>query len=395
MYCFYLFKRVKILFHIGTTMEFEVIFCADGILRIKLGNEPMIPAKFIYDSYDYKSDLSFWARWWEGYTYFEQGLTVGQFLRCLEPWSEFWTDLTHKNIQAFIDESRKLTLVKNEENSENEHPLSWVSLSYHIEIDLESQYEKDNFDTDDINEWFNRPQNVKLTGNWNIHGSYKLTGYSQGYNEQYSIDYSPMNELAGLPLVLSDKQILVASDFSAKRILGTDYELFKPESFGVRTLAHGDSGYKTIYLQGQKQHRLREMIEGFFWWFPSNPTSREEFNESLKLSVDELKHLDNEAHKDESNVIALFKEPDVFEAANDTIEDPKKLKIVVADGAFAPIIKQMDRDSKFWEELLEKAKKDNDVVIKIGELKKAHDLENRIYSYIVPEEDISTPYTKI
>ena len=393
MYCSYLFKCVKISIHQGHIMEFEVIFCTDGILRIKLGNKPMIPAKFIYDSYEYKSDLSFWTRWWEGYTYFEEGLTVGQFLRCLEPWSEFWTDLTHKNIQSFIDESRKLTLVKDEEGNEDEHPLSWVSFSYHLEMDLESEYEKDSFDTDDINEWFNRPQNVKLTGNWNIHGSYKLTGYSYGYNEQYGIEHSPMNELASLPIVLSDKQILVASDFSAKRILGQDYELFKPDSFGVRTVAHGDSGYKTIYLQGEKNHRLREMIEGFFWWFPSNPTSREEFNESLKLSVDELKNLDDE--ENESNVIPLFKEPEDLIAANDNVEDPKKLKVVVAEGAFAPIIKQMDRDSKFWEELLEKAKDDNDVVIKIGEFKQAQAPENRIFAYIVPEEDISTPYKKV
>ena len=61
-------------------MEFELIFCTDGILRIKFGNKPMIPAKFIHESdlYAGESDFSFWTRWWEGYTHFEEGLTVSQ-----------------------------------------------------------------------------------------------------------------------------------------------------------------------------------------------------------------------------------------------------------------------------------------------------------------------------
>jgi hypothetical protein len=369
-------------------MEFEIIFCTDGILRIKYGNKPMIPAKFIHDSHPkYKGDLGFWTRFWEEYTYFEEGLTVRQFLSCLEPWSEFFEELTHKNIQAFIDESKNPALVKDDD----EHPLTWVSLSYITEVELNMEFEPDD-DREDISSWFNKEHNAKLTGDWEIHGSYKLTGYAGGYEEQYGIDHSPMTDLANLPLILDSKQILVVSDFSAKRILGKDYQMFKEDSFGVRTLTHG-SGYKTTYLQGKRYHRFREVIEGFFWWFPHDPVSREEFNESLKMSVDEIKDMEELEETEKSNVVPLFKE------ANDVIEgddsDDKKIKkVVVAPGAFDSLIRQADRNTLFWEDLLEKTK-GNDVVLKIGELKKAEAPENRIFSFIAPCGDISTPYKKI
>lgn len=376
-------------------MEFEIIFCTDGILRIKFGNKPMIPAKFIHDSNpNYGSDLGFWTRFWEDYTYFEEGLTVRQFLSCLEPWSEFFADLTHKNIQAFIDESKKPALIRDDD----EHPLTWVSLSYITEVELKLEYEPDE-DRGNFADWFNKEHNAKLTGDWEIHGSYKLTGYSEGYEEQYGIDHSPMTDLANLPLILDPKQILVVSDFSAKRILGKDYQMFKDDSFGIRTLAHG-SGYKTTYLQGTRYHRFREVIEGFFWWFPYDPISREEFNESLKMSVDEIKEMEEfeEPETNESsNVVPLFKEAnDVIEDdnSNNDSDDKKIKKVVVAPGAFDSLIRQADKKTVFWEELLEKSKS-NDVVLKIGELKKSEAPENRIFSFIAPTDDISTPYKKI
>lgn len=377
-------------------MEFEIIFCTDGILRIKLGNKPMIPAKFIHESHPkYKTDLGFWTRFWEEYTYFEEGLTVRQFLSCLEPWSEFFEELTHKKIQAFIDESKKPALVKDDD----EHPLTWISLSYMTEVELDMEFEPDD-DREDISSWFNKEHNAKLTGDWEIHGFYKLTGYSGGYEEQYSIDHSPMTDLANLPLILEPKQLLVLSNHSAKRILGQEYQMFKDESFGVRTLEHG-SGYKTTYLQGERHHRFREVIEGFFWWFPHDPVSREKFNDSLKLSVselDEMKELESmEEEKVDSNVVKLFKD------TNDVIEDDKQddkqdenkiKKVVVAPGAFDSIIRQADSNTLFWEGLLEKTK-GNNVVLKIGELKKAVAPESRVFSSIVPVTDISTPYKKI
>lgn len=382
-------------------MEFELIFCTDGILRIKFGNKPMIPAKFIQDSYTHKSDFSFWTRWWEGYTYFEEDLTVSQFLSCLEPWADFWQELTHKNIKAFIDESKKPLLVKNDD----ENLLTWISLSYQLEMDLETKYEDKKLPKN-LNNWFNEPHNAKLTGDWNIYGSYKLTGYSSAQQEQYSVDHSPMNELANLPLVLNKKQILTVNDFSAKRILGNDYQLFPDKSFGVRVISHENSDYKTVYLQGKKEHRLREIIEGFFWWFPSNPVSRDEFNESLRMSIDDLdaiSKIENEDEK-ESNVIPLFKDEKSLIALennedttelNDDSKDEKKLTVKVAPGAFSSITQQIDKNVQFWNELLEKAKSSDAVVIKIGKLKEATPLENRVYAYIVPEEDISTPFKEV
>ena len=120
-------------------MAFQLYFCTDGILRAKLSdNKPMIPVKFLQESGENPdNDFRFWVRWWESNVHFESGLTVGKFLACLEPWGEFWSDFTGKNVVEYIKESRRPIVVKNKEN--DEEPLSWVGLSYYTEISPETE----------------------------------------------------------------------------------------------------------------------------------------------------------------------------------------------------------------------------------------------------------------
>ena len=120
-------------------MDFDIYFCKDGILRAKYSDKyPMIPLNFIQQNLKQK-DLSFWSRWWESNVYFEDGLTVGKFLICLEPWAEFWGDMTLKNVSAYIAEVRKPYDI----SKEKEKPLSWIGISYYTELDTSVEYKKD------------------------------------------------------------------------------------------------------------------------------------------------------------------------------------------------------------------------------------------------------------
>lgn len=365
-------------------MEYQICFCKDGIMRLKHSEKPMVPLSFIQKKYKNKSDFSFWSIWWNCETMFEDGLTVGDFFSCLQPWAEFWSDFTHKDILSFIKESKKPLLIKNQSNRAD---LSWISLSYFFDMDLELEYQREISDMTDLNKWLNQKRLARLTGDWNINGYYKLTGYKDDVIEHYSIEHSPMNELVNVPLILNNKQIILFQDFNSKEILGKKAGLFKDNAFGVRKAKINSEYGNFVYLhaQGKKTHSLKDVIQGFFFWFPENPVMREEFNESLRLSLKD----NDEQLTDDNNVIPLFKK--------DLNVKSKKSgkKIKVAPGAFDSLIESLNSSNEFWDDLLKLASNDKNVVLKIGDLKEAKVPEKRIYGYIVKDEDLSTPYKKI
>jgi hypothetical protein len=368
-------------------MDFDLYFCTDGILRAKLNDDtPMIPVKFLQENGIYKgNDFRFWARWWECNTYFEEGLTIGKFLSGLEPWGEFWSDFTGKDIVSYIKESRRPIAI----NEEEEKPLTWVSIAYHTDLSPISEYsDDDNFEDilDDINEWFNKPKNTRLTGEWEINSSYKVSGFVEGKEEQYSIDYSPMNKLANTPIVLSDKHILYFSNWKLNQILGQNEDhFFQNNAFGLCSTKEGF----TKFVIGNKIHNIRDVVEGFFWWFHSNPTSRNKFIETLlerKDAIDEAIEASLEEKDEvlESNVIKLFDK----KSENTESESKKKtMKVNIANDTFSPIIMSLERDKTYWEEMLEKAYKNNNIVLKIGKVEKAKSPEKRVFNYIVKDEN--------
>ncbi len=373
-------------------MDFDLYFCADGILRAKLGNDkPMIPVKFLQDNgVNKENDFRFWARWWESTAYFESGLTVSKFLSCLEPWGEFWSDFTGKDVIAYIKESRRPIAIIDKE--EDEKPLDWVCISYYTDASPVSEYsDKEDLEDmlEDINEWFNKPKNTRLTGQWDIHSSYKVTGFVKDQEEQYSIDYSPLNKLANLPIILNNKHVFTFCNWKLSQILGNDKEhFFQENAFGLCSMSEGF----TKFIIGEKSHTMRDIVEGFFWWFHSNPTRRNEFVESILERKDEINEaieasLEDEDMEDKpSNVVSLF--------ANDNENviapkenDSKVRKVSIANNAFSPLIMSMERDKSYWEEMLEKAYKDKNVILKIGQIEEAKALEKRVFSHIIKDEN--------
>lgn len=367
-------------------MDFKLYFCTDGILRAQFSEkQPMIPLKFLQEKSPFKdNDLRFWTRWWESNTYFEEGLTVNKFLFCLEPWAGFWTDITHKDIQLYVQEARKPCIVKDTEKD----PLDWIELSYHTEVEPETEYQRDddNLFERDLNAWFNSPKEMRLTGQWNIHSAYKLTGYKIGQVEQYGVDHCPINEIGNLPLVLSNKQIVYFTSWSAARVLGkAKADIFKKDAFGVSSIPH------MKFVKGEKHHNIRDVVEGFFWWFSSTPAKRDAFMEELMSIKDDIDAdiSEQEAQEETNNVVALFpNEHNDSESENPKQEDSgeKKMKIKVADGAFSSIISRYERDKDYWEDMLEAAK-EGEVILKIGQTISQASLENRIFSHILKEDD--------
>lgn len=364
-------------------MDFDIYFCVDGILRAKFSDDkPMIPMKFLHDNGIYKgSDFRFWARWWEYDTYFESGLTVGKFLSCLEPWGDFWSDFTGKDIVSYIKESRHPIAVINED--ENNIKPTWVSISYATDLSPISEY-LDNENLEDmlsnINEWINKPKNTRLTGEWDIHSSYKVTSFIEGKEEQYSIECSPMNKLANLPIVLSDKHMLYFANWKLNQILGNGKDhFFQDNAFGLCSMSEGF----IKFLIGSKKHNIQNIVKGFFFNLHANPTRRNDFIDSVLEKKNEINDIIQASFEqpNNSNIINLFNKDSAKVNYSSTIKTSK------ANNVFNPILMSIDRDRNYWEEMLERAYKKNNVVLKIGKTEKAQAPEKRLLNYIIRNDN--------
>lgn len=376
-------------------MEFNIYFCVDGILRAQFSpNKPMIPLKFIQDNSGFENkDLQFWSKWWESNVFFEEGLTISNFLFCLEPWANFWSDLTGKKVIEYIQEVRKpISIIK---KNEEEIKLDWIGLFYYTEIDAETEYKKDenedNLMEKDLNKFFNSPKNIRLTGEWNIHSSYKLTGFVNGVEEQYSVDYTPMNELANIPFILSQKQWVYINDWQLPRILNSNKNLFTSNAFGICQVGKES---KMNFFTGDKSHNMRDVVEGFFWWLYSTPAKRENFLLDIKKSKESMDEMiEQENNEEQTNVVPLFKQEkeDTKKLVHEE-KNEKKLKVKVVPGAFDSLISSHTRDKQFWEEMLELSYKHNNVIIKIGETKLNKEPEKRFFNHIInPKDKKSNP----
>jgi hypothetical protein len=103
----------------------QLYFCTDGVMRIRSKDEKhMFAVKFVQETEDL-SDLSFWMKWWNQSTVFEKGLTFSQFFKCIEPWIDFWSEYTQKDLKSYLQEIRKPQLVTSQNNN-----LDWLSLDY-------------------------------------------------------------------------------------------------------------------------------------------------------------------------------------------------------------------------------------------------------------------------
>lgn len=382
-------------------MNFSIYFCADGILRAKFAeNKPMLPLKFIQETSPFKTnDFRFLTKWWDYNTFFEKGLTISSFLNCLEPWADFWTDLTGKDVTKYISEVRMPHIVKssNETTEKDNYDVDWIQLSHNIDAEIASEFQKSEEDNDlletDINAWFNADKKMRLTGKWNIYNSFSLSGFIIGKEEQYSVEYTPINKMANVPFILNHNLALSFSEHQLRLYSGDKTDsIIKENAFGVTTLAHNH------HLVGYTDFKLREVVEGFFHWMFTNPKSAEAFVEQLnedKLEFDaqiaEMERLEELSKNtiEESNVISLFKKDSPIEIDNSTdIVDSEnnKLEIKVSSNAFSSIIDHWEKDSEFWEGMVKKALSE-DVITRIGNTLLQEPLETRLFSFVLDDKN--------
>lgn len=79
---------------------------------------------------------------------------------------------------------------------------------------------------------------------------------------------------------------------------------------------------------------------------------------------------------------------------NQTKEDESvDKKIKISPNAFDSVINYHTKQKEFWE-YLEQEELNKETIIKIGKFEQAENIENRLFSFIVKDEDLSTKYQK-
>lgn len=349
-------------------MDFDLYFCKDGIIRVKsFGNKTFLPLQFIKETNTHSyNELQFFSYWWNCNTYFEEGLTVAQFLEGLKPWASFWSDYTGVNITEYIIESKKPILAKKQKNQLN---IDWINLSFQTEVNLNVEYKRIQQEkNEDLNSWFNQPKEIRLTDDWNISERYLLTGYSKGYVEHYSVEQLPMNLIANIPLYLDNKQLLFVNDNEIKKFFSEQELALNPQGYSVKHAGDSKSGRGVFkYLQGEKTHSLKSVIDGFFSLFSTNINIRENQFQDIKKAIEEAKQ--NEIKEKNTSNSNIYFSPN----------------------AFSSIINDLSNQDNYWEKLNQLAKT-SDIIPRIGQITTGTTPENRVFAYIVDDKKNLTDY---
>lgn len=352
-------------------MKFHMVFCADGVLRAQYNNHPLIPMDFLQrNSIFHHNDFSFWTKWWDKNIIFEEGLTIATFLCALEPWASFWSTLLSKDIKSYIKESKKPTLIDDIDNR-----MSWISLGYNIELSPQVNYDTKNINHN-VLEWLK--QKTRFTGKWDISECYQLTGYIKDTNEHYFIHHLPFNTMANVPLVLLPNQMLyVLGSFKINESIGQEHSLFNSNALGLKKVQVGQYCKSTQeYIEGSKSHNLREIIEGFFSNFLASPAVRDQTNQIINNAINKSFSITQEETIEIDNVISL------------ATGKPKKLK--EDDFASTNYMENLpnNKSEDYWQQMLQLAKKDNEVYIKIGKVNSASPIEDRVLGKLInhPEQ---------
>lgn len=347
-------------------------------MRAKYGNNNiLIPIKFIQEQGSFKNnDFRFWTGWWNNECSFEKGTTIGSFFLCLEPWSTFWSDYVNVDLPAYISEIKTPTDI-----SDIDISIDYAELSFHNEIEPKVEYHPDNnkLFQEDFEAWINSPKKYRLSGEWELSSHYKLIGFKNDEEGRYGIEDSPLNKISNLPLFLKEKQYICFSKWQYNKIIKPlENNLFSNNSFGIKQYRDDID-----YLIADKFHHLKDVIDGFFSFFHTTPSTRNRFTEEVKEALLEAEQLNKQNIVPSDNVVPLFpSQKNENQEMNIVSVNQKHIESIV------------DIDKEFWENLLALAKNNNNVVIKMGKIENATPEEFRIFATPSknPEQFLPTDY---
>lgn len=355
-------------------MEGTIVLCNDGILRFQSNSsgDKLVPLVLIQD-FKKISPSRFFLNNISKEAIIEKGSTLSSFLLCLEPWAEVVSDITDRNVKAYIDEMRK--------------PSSEEPVFDRIEIKkLLSIYRDVSFgtmpDDMDIIEWLNRPsKEITHSDTFKLECTFDICGYSAGEPGNYSMSHCSIHQMKNVPLVVDHVTYLMEYESRKK----APSPALNKKVMGVQCQE------KTIFLKSKDDtsFSLLELIstvfeDGLFYEHPSSAVSESELiQERLQEVVEQEKVLSAKAKPS----LSLVDNNDVNNSiVEDKSEDGEIKKVVIAEGAFAPLARHFNREKSEWESIMDGIEHNNRYPIRIGKVEQDAITDRRLQGIILKAE---------
>lgn len=367
-----------------------IYFCADGILRARNHDKPLIPLTFIQEYSHKKDDFSFWANWWKNSVQFEKGLTLSSFFNCLEPWTDFFSTLTNVDIQTYINEMRKPCSL------EKKSQFAYMEISYE-EIVIPELKHLENLEFGDLQDLQNKAKEKRLmalTGLWDITRRTSVNGYmntDDKKNQRYGFHLSHPECYANVPLVLNETVHTSFFNHTLNRYFGEETFILNNE---LPCVINKESG--TVTIASKKCFNFRDLVESFFRELRKTPQEFRDLDKLLNermsayMKHDKARKIEKEVEKTDSpNVVSILKNKETSQnqsVSENMLQKEKGVSFEMTPGFLSDLASLGAKDSQLWNFLVEEAAK-KDILLRIGKLEEQAVPETRLFGHIVSEEN--------
>lgn len=339
-------------------MDGTVIFSKDGILRFRSQSQDTVavPLELIQEAQ--KVDpYPFFLQQIRKTFILEEGSTVGSFMLCLTPWAEVVSNLTDRNVQAYIDEIRKPS---------SEQPVfDRCEVRKQITFGRELEYIPAPEGVDWLT-WLNRDREPVWLNTYRIDDGYNICGYTNGDPSNYSMSCS-IHELKNVPLVVNRQPVMLTS-------IRNDHgpSLLNVSAAGVSIQSREEGSWKTLIAKGSTDEDMtvsdliEVVIEQGLWF--DTPAGSANLNARLKESMASL-NLEEDAQEVE----------EVEEQEDEELDSDEDvhMNVSIAPGAFDGVISHFARETSEWEELLSNIQPTGRLPYRIGAITEAVPVDDR------------------
>ena len=303
----------------------DMVFCRDGVLRIK---------EWLYDSSKKEGkyvqlplyitqqlDTFKFLKYLGSYVVFEEGLTVKEFFLNLKPWKDIMEGIACMDFDAFIQEVERPagTLIEN---------ISHIEICSFVTFNPVAKFENDLadlFEKEENGKYYTlKPSipsitnKVEMEVTWGYTAKLIVPEGDVGYEyDSVSLDYTPINEWAHIPMKIS-------STVFTERTANSDYMDNKESIFNVNhPLLTTSNNCNTVSLEADYPTFYNSIVKGFLWeiGFHYSPISRNKFAADIKDGMDEIET--DLGNKDFPNIPSSEED--------DTNEEPSKEEIYIKE----------------------------------------------------------------
>lgn len=243
-------------------MDGQLVISKDSILRLKLFyNKDALALAAIQENFEGNKDF-FIFQHINKYIILEDGVTVANVLKALEPWADILSSMYDVNIKSYIDFIKKPSFARN--------AYDWIGIQKIYEVGRDVEFIRNENSSD---KGYMQAKVKKELNTFSMEEKYTVSAYKKNDPEHYCIG-SNLHAIKNVPLIISDINILTVFNMSEQPIIN-------PSLKGLQE--QGNVGY----LVGDNQLTLNELLNALFQYgfYSRTPEDGEKMHEYIINSL--------------------------------------------------------------------------------------------------------------